>query len=98
MRNYRIFQKFEKFFIYILFHSFFYSLLKETSRLVEEPTALVRKQTLLTIDSILESYPNCYPVIWIWCKVITPMLHDADTKNIEVAMEVCLLNKSYKFI
>ncbi|XP_061386996.1 uncharacterized protein LOC133321941 [Musca vetustissima] len=60
---------------------------EETSRLVVEPTALVRKQTLLSIDSILECYPNCYPVIWVWCKVITPMLLDGDTKNIEVAME-----------
>uniref|UniRef100_A0A1I8N774 Uncharacterized protein n=1 Tax=Musca domestica TaxID=7370 RepID=A0A1I8N774_MUSDO len=59
----------------------------ETSRLVCEPTALVRKQTLLSIDSILECYPNCYPVVWVWCKVITPMLQDGDTKNIEVAME-----------
>ncbi|XP_046801145.1 uncharacterized protein LOC111681677 [Lucilia cuprina] len=65
---------------------------QETSRLVEEPTALVRKQTLLSVDAILESYPNCYPVIWIWCKVITPMLHDGDTKNIEVAME-CFRNR-----
>ncbi|XP_065355680.1 condensin-2 complex subunit D3-L [Calliphora vicina] len=60
---------------------------EETSRLVEEPTALVRKQTLLSVDAVLESYPNCFPVIWIWCKVITPMLHDGDHKNIEVAME-----------
>ncbi|XP_073826678.1 chromosome associated protein D3 isoform X2 [Musca autumnalis] len=60
---------------------------KETSLLVAEPTALVRKQTMLSIDSILESYPNCYPVIWVWCKIISPMLQDGDTKNIEVAME-----------
>ncbi|XP_054082584.1 uncharacterized protein LOC105219195 isoform X2 [Zeugodacus cucurbitae] len=59
----------------------------ETTRLVDEPTALVRKQTLLSIDSILGSYPNCYPVIWVWCKVVAPMLHDGDPKNIELAMD-----------
>uniref|UniRef100_A0A1I8PIM8 Uncharacterized protein n=2 Tax=Stomoxys calcitrans TaxID=35570 RepID=A0A1I8PIM8_STOCA len=59
----------------------------ETSRLVNEPTALVRKQTLLSIDSILDCYPNCYPVIWVWCKILTPMLQDGDAKNIDVAME-----------
>uniref|UniRef100_A0A1B0ANX6 Condensin complex subunit 1 C-terminal domain-containing protein n=1 Tax=Glossina palpalis gambiensis TaxID=67801 RepID=A0A1B0ANX6_9MUSC len=59
----------------------------ETAKLIEEPTALVRKQTLLSLDAILESYPNCYPVIFVWCKIIAPMLHDNDPKNTELAME-----------
>ncbi|CAD7000098.1 unnamed protein product [Ceratitis capitata] len=59
----------------------------ETTRLVDEPTALVRKQTLLTIDSILGCYPNCYPVVWVWCKIVAPMLHDGDPKNVEIAMD-----------
>ncbi|XP_067624836.1 uncharacterized protein Cap-D3 [Eurosta solidaginis] len=59
----------------------------ETTRLVDEPTALVRKQTLLTIDNTLGCYPNCYPVVWVWCKIVAPMLRDADPKNIEIAMD-----------
>ncbi|XP_053957875.1 uncharacterized protein LOC128863016 [Anastrepha ludens] len=59
----------------------------ETTRLVDEPTALVRKQSLLTIDGILGCYPNCYPVIWVWCKIVAPMLHDGDPKNVELAMD-----------
>ncbi|XP_017476696.1 PREDICTED: uncharacterized protein LOC108366748 [Rhagoletis zephyria] len=59
----------------------------ETTRLVDEPTALVRKQTLLTIDGILGCYPNCYAVIWVWCKIVAPMLRDADPKNVELAMD-----------
>nr|XP_014103262.1 uncharacterized protein LOC106627609 isoform X1 [Bactrocera oleae] len=59
----------------------------ETTRLVDEPTALVRKQTLISIDSILGCYPNCYPVVWVWCKVVAPMLRDGDPKNIELAMD-----------
>ncbi|XP_055920724.1 condensin-2 complex subunit D3 [Eupeodes corollae] len=60
---------------------------KETCQLVNEPTLLVRKQTMIMVDSILETYPNCYPVIFVWCKILTPMLQDGDPKNIELAME-----------
>lgn len=60
----------------------------ETTRLVDEPTTLVRKQTLISIDSILGCYPNCYPVVWVWCKIVAPMLRDGDPKNIELAMDV----------
>ncbi|XP_055837602.1 uncharacterized protein LOC129906003 [Episyrphus balteatus] len=60
---------------------------KETCQLVNEPTLLVRKQTMIMVDSILETYPNCYPVIFVWCKIITPMLQDSDPKNIELALE-----------
>lgn len=66
--------------------------------MINEPTATVRKQLLHSMDSILEAYPNCYPVLWAWCKVITPMMRDADAKNIELAMEVVYLLNCFLFI
>lgn len=56
--------------------------------MINEPTPLVRKQLLQSIDSVLEVCPNSYPVIWAWCKIITPMMRDNEVKNIELAMEV----------
>uniref|UniRef100_A0A1B0C3R0 Uncharacterized protein n=1 Tax=Glossina palpalis gambiensis TaxID=67801 RepID=A0A1B0C3R0_9MUSC len=60
----------------------------ETAKLIEEPTALVRKQMLLSLCNLsLLLVCNCYLVIAVWCKIIAPILDDNDPKKTELAME-----------
>lgn len=48
----------------------------------------MRKQALQMIDSILNHYPNCYPVIYVWSQIIVPLFKDPDAKLVDQAWEV----------
>lgn len=56
--------------------------------MTDETVGIVRKQLMLSIDSILESHPRNYPVLWAWCNIITSMMSDTDQRNVELSMEV----------
>lgn len=40
------------------------------------------------IDAVLESYINCYPVVFAWCKIIIPLFKDSDQKLVDFAWGV----------
>ncbi|XP_055376389.1 condensin-2 complex subunit D3 [Condylostylus longicornis] len=67
---------------------------KNCSSLSYDPNSLVRRQALQMIDNVLDKYPNCYPLIWTWCKILVPLLDDCDNRNVEIAVE-CFKRKVF---
>ncbi|KAL5279783.1 NCAPD3 family protein [Megaselia abdita] len=54
---------------------------KEMSRLKSDSSVIVTRQAMQSIDSILSTFPNCYPVVWTWCELFTSLLNNPDERN-----------------
>lgn len=60
---------------------------KELSRLKNDPSVIVTRQAMQTIDSILTTFPSCFPVVWTWCELFTSILNNPDERNDALARE-----------
>lgn len=56
--------------------------------LPDDGTILVRKQSLMILNTLLKKYPNHEGLIELWTNCFLILMKDADTKVIELAMNV----------
>uniref|UniRef100_A0A1B0DHX5 Condensin complex subunit 1 C-terminal domain-containing protein n=1 Tax=Phlebotomus papatasi TaxID=29031 RepID=A0A1B0DHX5_PHLPP len=60
---------------------------EEMTRLVEDSSSLVRKQIVLTLSTLMKTYPQKETVIKGWTKCILRLMRDSDSKIVDGAME-----------
>lgn len=60
---------------------------KELSRLKDDPSVIVTRQAMQTLDSILTKFPRCFPVVWTWCELFTSILNNTEEKSDSLARE-----------
>lgn len=68
--------------------------------LPDDATILVRKQSLVILNTLLEKYPNHEGLIELWTKCFLILMKDSDAKIVELAMNVSgidILLKDSKF-
>lgn len=56
--------------------------------LPDDATILVRKQSLVILNTLLEKYPNHEGLIELWTKCFLILMKDSDAKIVELAMNV----------
>lgn len=56
--------------------------------LPDDGTILVRKQSLIILNTLLEKYPNHAGLIELWTKCFLILMKDSDVKIVELAMNV----------
>lgn len=55
-------------------------------KLPDDPTTIVRRQSLIILNKLLENYPNRSGLIELWTQCFLTLIKDSDSKIVELAM------------